>query len=54
MYEYVSHERSFLQEHSSDCLRRLIKGKAKQATESVKVQPALCEDEVCLKRVIRV
>ena len=39
-----------LHEHSADCLCCHIKGKAKQATELVKVQSVLCKDVVCLKR----
>ena len=44
-----SHEH---QEHESDCLHCDIKSKVKQATKSVKFQSVLCEDKVCLKRVI--
>ena len=37
-----------LQEHSSDCLSCHIKGKAKQASELVKVQSDLCENTLRL------
>ena len=38
--------------HLSDCLLCYIKGMAKQASELVKVQSVLCEDAMCLKRLI--
>ena len=51
----ISRKRSNeLQEHLSDYLRRHIKGKTKQATAVSKVQSVLCDDALCLKRVIMV
>ena len=41
-----------LQAYSSDRLYCHIKGKAKQASELVKVQSVLCEDAMRLKKVI--
>ena len=41
-----------LQEHSSECLHCHIKGKAKHVNELVKVQSVLCEDALCVKRII--
>ena len=43
-----------LQEHSSASLRCHIKAKAKHTTAWVKIQSVLCEDAVCLRRVIMV
>ena len=44
MIKFIDISKRRLQEHLSDCLRCHIKGKAKQATELVKVQSVLCEE----------